>query len=102
MKPIITEKQDQTILTSKINKNHIVVGIIEGYPAILHCEEYRKLSTLSFLSLYSSTILGKSYGNIGLNSIKEVVEYRMKNGDKIEVFLQKNWKEALQWLIDNA
>ena len=101
MKPIITEKQD-TILTSEINENHIVVCIVKGKPSILYCEEYHNLSTLSFLCLQDSAIIGNCYENIGCTSIKDVVEYRIKNGDKIEVFQQKDWKEALQWLIDNA
>ena len=101
MKPIIIEKQDE-ILTSEINENHIVVGIIAGRPTILYCREYSNLNTLSFLCLHDNAILGNSFENEGLNSIKEFVEFIMKKSGKIEVFHQKDWKKALQWLIDNT
>ena len=36
------------------------------------------------------------------NAIKEAVEQQMEFGQDVEVFQERDWKEALQWLIDNV
>ena len=102
MKPIIEKENQKTILTSKINKKHIVVRIIGGKPAILYCKRFDDLSTLSFLCLHYETTIGNKFTHYECNSVKEIVEYGLSYDYKIEVFHQKDWKKALQWLIDNA
>ena len=102
MKPIIEKENQKTILTSKITNNHIVVGIVLGEPAILYCNTYDDLSTLSFLCLHYETTIGNKFTHYECNSVKEIVEYGLSYDYKIEVFHQKDWKKALQWLIDNA
>ena len=102
MKPIIEKENQETILTSKITNNHIVVGIIDGEPVILYCSTYDDLSTLSFLCLDDESTIGNSYRHYGCDSVKEIVEFCLSCDNKIEVFHQKDWKKALQWLIDNA
>ena len=102
MKPIIEKENQKTILTSKINKKHIVVGIIGCEPAILYCNKFDDLSTLSFLCLDVDTTLGNSFTHYECDSVKEIVEYCLSCDNKIEVFRQEDWKKALQWLIDNA
>lgn len=90
MKPIIKNEDQDVILTSEITKNHIVVGIIQCRPVILYCEDYFNFNTLSFLCLNSCVTAGNSFDNDGINSIQDVVEYRLNNGEKIEVFEEKD------------
>ena len=96
MKPIITENQD-TILTSEITNNHIIVGFIEDIPVILVRVNYDD-GSFYFRSLTSEFTNGNGIGDF--NSAKQAVEYKIES--KIEVFRQEDWKKALQWLIDNA
>ena len=96
MKPIITENQD-TILTSEITNNHIVVGFIKDIPIILVRENYDD-GSFYFRILTSEFTNGNGIGDF--NSAKQAVESKIES--KIEVFKEEDWKKALQWLIDNA
>lgn len=103
MKPIIKNEDQDVILTSEITVNHIVVGIIQARPTILYCSDYEEINTLSFLCLDKETIIGNSFYNDGHTaSIKDVIDFRIKQGQRIEVFHEKDWKKALEWLIKNA
>ena len=103
MKPIIKNEDKDVILTSEITENHIVVGIIQSRPTILYCRDYANLETSSFLCLDKETIIGNSFSNDGYTeSIKSVIDFRIKQGQRIEVFHENDWKKALEWLIKNA
>ena len=100
MKPILKKGNKDVILTNKITKSHIVVGIdLYKHPVILTNKDY---DTEDYkLTLFNSGFTqNNGYGKF--ESIQELVEYYMDSGWKLEVFHQKDWKKALQWLINNA
>ena len=100
MKPVLKKKNENVILINKITINHIIVGLdLNNDPVILTNENYN-------IEKYKLTLLNREftqnngYGNF--KSIKKLVEFYMNSGWKLEVFHQKDWKKALQWLIDNV
>ena len=98
MKPIIEKENQDTILTSEITNQHIVVGIHHGKPIIL------TNSGLNRFALLDSNFTNRNcYGSNG-ESIKIAIDKMITYGGnvKLEVFEEKDWKKALQWLIDNA
>lgn len=108
MKVVIDTAED-VIKTSEITKKHLVVAIIEGEPCILGKAFGQLDECLSFFVLADRNIegncitVGNGYGySEEENSIQAMVEFAIKDRQKVEVFQQKDWKQALQWLIDNA
>ena len=97
MKPIIEKENQDTILTSEITNEHIVVGIIKDAPRILVRENYCR-GSFYFRNLISEFTGGNGIGNF--DSAKQAVENKIDC--KLEVFKESDWKKALQWLIDNA
>ena len=100
MKPILEKQNKDVILTNKITNKHIVVGTdLYNNPVILTNENY---DTKNYkLTLFNSGFTrNNGYGNF--ESIQELVEYYLELGWKLEIFHQKDWKKALQCLIDNA
>ena len=102
MKPIIEKENQATILTSEITNNHIVVGIKNGKPIILTNSGLNEVN-YKFALLDSNFTNRNCYGSDG-ESIKTAVDgIIIHSGNaKLEVFHEKDWKKALQWLIDNA
>ncbi len=102
MKPIIEKENQDTILTSEITNNHIVVGINCGNPIILTNSGLKQVN-YRFALLDSNFTNRNCYGSNG-ESIKTAVDEMIIHGGnaKLEVFHEKDWKKALQWLIDNA
>ena len=100
MKPILKKEDKDIILTNKITSSHIVVGLdLNNNPVILTNENY---NTKNYkLTLFNSGFT-RNNGYGAFESIQELVEYYIETGWKLEVFHQKDWKKALQWLIDNA
>ena len=100
MKPILKKEDKDVILTNKITNSHIVVGIdLHKHPVILTNKDYGT-KDYKFTLFSSGFTRNNGYGKF--ESIKEIVEYYMNSDWKLEVFHEKNWKQALQWLIDNA
>lgn len=100
MKPILKKEDKDVILTNKITKSHIVVGLnLNNNPVILTNENY---NTKNYKLTLFNTGFTQNYGYGAFESIQELVEYYMDSGWKLEVFHEKDWKKALQWLIDNA
>ena len=100
MKPILKKENKDVILTNKITKSHIVVGLdLYKHPVILTNKDY-DTEDYKFTLFNSEFTRNNGYGNF--ESIRELVEYYMNLDWKLEVFHEKNWKKALQWLIDNA
>ena len=100
MKPILKKESKDVILTSKITKSHIVVGIdSHKHPVILTNKDY---DTEDYKFTLFNDGFTRSNGYAKFESIQELVEYYMNSGWKLEVFHEKDWKKALQWLIDNA
>ena len=102
MKPIIEKENQDTILTSEITNNHIVVGIHHGKPIILTNSDLNEVN-YRFALLDSNFTNRNCYGACG-ESIRIAVDKMIIYGEKVklEVFHEKDWKKALQWLIDNA
>ena len=102
MKPIIKKENQDTILTSEITVNHIVLGILDKKPALLYLGNYGiQQNGYSFKSI-SNGLLNENGWSYNDNTITQAVDTGIKNGWEIEVFEEKDWKKALQWLIDNA
>ena len=100
MKPIIEKENQDTILTSEITGKHIVVGYSETkVPMILTREKFRG-GTFSFRLLNDVFTNGNGYDDF--DTIEEATNNQINKNAKIEVFNEKDWKKALQWLIDNA
>ena len=101
MKPILKEEKEDFILTNKITSNYIVVGLDldNNNPVILTKESYN-------IENYKFTLINNGFtrnnGFRNFESIQKLVEYYVKEGCRLEVFHEKDWKKALQWLIDNA
>lgn len=100
MKPILKKEEKDVILTNKITSSHIVVGLdLNNNPVILTNEDYNTKN-------YRLTLFNRGFtrnnGYGAFESIKELVEYYVETGWKLEVFHEKDWKKALRWLIDNA
>ena len=100
MKPILKKEDKDIILTDKITGSHIVVGLdLYNRPVILTNENY---NTKNYKFTLFNTGFTRNNGYGAFESIQELVEYYIEAGWKLEVFHQKDWKKALQWLIDNA
>ena len=100
MKPILKKEDKDIILTNKITGSHIVVGLdLNNRPVILTNENYNT-KNYKFTLFNSGFTRNNGYG--AFESIQELVEYYIEAGWKLEVFHEKDWKKALQWLIDNA
>ena len=100
MKPILKKESKDVILTNKITESHIVVGLdLYKHPVILTNKDY-DTEDYKFTLFNSGFTRINSYGKF--ESIRELVEYYMNLDWKLEVFHEKDWKKALQWLIDNA
>lgn len=106
MTPIIKAEAQDKILTSEITFNHIVVAIIDKSPTILS-KGYKEASEqLSFKCISNATeiiTMGNGYSFGEIDTIKGMVEYALNvKQANIAVFENTDWKQALQWLIDNA
>lgn len=100
MKPILKKENEDVILTSKITTKHIVVGL-DSYnnPVILTTEKYG-------IEKYKLTLMNEGFtrnnGYGEFESIQKLVKFYIREGWKLEVFHEDDWKKALQWLINNA
>lgn len=99
MKPIIEKEQKDVICIEDITREHIVVSVYNNRPSIVTCEAYND-EKYRIRPISDSFIIGNGFGFHG--SIKEKIMEAMKENYPIAVFHQSNWKQALQWLIDNA
>ena len=102
MKPVFkkTDNDKNVILTNKITNKHLVVGYNYIKEPIILTNEKFDTRNFRFTSINDLFTQSNSYSSF--NSIKNVVEHYLNAGWNIEVFHQRDWKKALQWLIDNA
>jgi hypothetical protein len=103
MTPIISREQQDTILTSEITEQHLVVVFYDSHPCILTKGFFQEKENIDLLSFQDYFTLGNGFRVDGKN-IKEKVELLLEDSEcqKIAVFHESDWKKALQWLIDNA
>ena len=100
MKPILKKEDKDVILTNKITSSHIVVGLnLDNNPVILTNGNYNA-KNYKFTLFNNGFTRNNGYG--AFESIKELVEYYIETGWELEVFHEKDWKKALEWLIDNT
>ena len=101
MKPIIKKENEKTILTSDITSNHIIVGIDKegGNPIVLTCNEFEG-NKFKFTCINEEFTINNGYNTFA--SIEDAVNDRIEHNSNLQVFHEKDWKKALQWLIDNA
>ena len=100
MKPIIEKQAEETILTSEITNEHIIVAFLDKLPLILTKNNFYTVGDYGFASFLDGITKGAIL-NLH-DSIQKAVESLLFKKCKIEVFEEKDWKKALQWLIDNA
>ena len=102
MKPVFekTDNDRNVILINKITNRHLIVGHNYRKEPIILTNEKFDTRNFKFTSINDLFTQSNSYNSF--NSIKEVIEYYLNKEWNIEVFHQKDWKKALQWLIDNA
>lgn len=99
--PVIELPKEDVILTSEITDSHIVLAVISKSPCILTKVYVEPESKMKFVTLSNSFSYGLGYTS-PFNTLKETVEWAINKGYPIAVFHQEDWKQALQWLIDNA
>ena len=104
IKTIIKEENQDTILTKDITEQHIVVAVVNKFPCFLTKSYFEPDEGLSFQQLNFGENKGNGYSySSDEYTSRLVVEHVLKNiTDKVAVFKQDDWKQALQWLIDNA
>jgi len=98
------QTQNDVININDITEEYLVVAVIDKHPCILG-KGYRDDSKdLCFFTLNVDFTQGNGYDfSEEEDTIQKMVKEVLKEPkSKIEAFHQDNWKEALQWLIDNA
>lgn len=103
---IITENSTDTINIKDINpEEHIIVMIQEsGRPGLLTANKY-KGSEYSFKCLNHETSIGNAWGNWPVDfhtSVEETILHQLDRGSQVHTFPNSDWKQALQFLIDNC
>jgi hypothetical protein len=101
MKPVIESQKQDVILTSEITDSHIVVAVIDKSPCLLSKQYKSADKELGYLILDNGFIRGNAFSPYQ-KTLKEKVEWAINNAENVAVFHQSDWKQALQWLIDNA
>lgn len=108
MKPIEKLENEKVIEINDITFNHIIVGISKyNEPLILSKGYHEENSKLSFM-IINTNINGFITNGNGYqfsnddNSPSKMVRRALHSGCKVEVFKREDWKQALQWLIDNC
>jgi hypothetical protein len=97
MKIITDSKQQDTIHVDELTNHHIIVCVNDNNPYILTRDDYRT-GKYRFSQLRDEVTNGNGMSG-RFDTIKEAVMLRL---DAIAAFHQSDWKQALQWLIDNA
>jgi hypothetical protein len=101
---IQTQKQNDVININDITREYLVVAVINGNPTILSKGWGQDITQLRFKQINESFTEGNGWVfSSEANTIQKMIEMAIQEPNlKIEAFHQRNWKEALQWLIDNA
>jgi hypothetical protein len=109
MKIITSQTSHDTIDVSKINgRDHIVVAVIHNKPTILGKGYNQDQSDLIFFLLGTShndqcITKGNGYDySDKYDTIEKMVLRAIDDGHKVEAFRNEDWKQALQWLINNT
>jgi hypothetical protein len=109
MEPVKQMPEDKYIKTSDIRWDHVCVAIINDRPTILGKGYNEDSSELTFRFIGGS-IGTSSTGTNGNgfdfgpnnNTPQLMVEHALYLGYKVAVFEHNQWREALQWLMDNT
>lgn len=109
MEPVKKIPENRFIQTSDIRWDHICVAVIHEKPTILgkgYNEDSSQL-TFRYIGCSTGTASTGTNGNgydfgPNNNSPQLMVEHALHLGHKVAVFEHNQWKEALQWLMNNA
>lgn len=104
MKIILDNSSEKTIGINEITEEYLVVAIIKNQPCILSKGWNENMENLTFFQLTDDFLNGNGfdYGE-DVDTIEKSIKEAINTHDsKVEAFHQDNWKEALQWLINNA
>jgi hypothetical protein len=101
---------NEYIYSDQITEQHICVAIISGTPCILGKGYHEPNHRLSWLILgvtdYNHTAIitkGNGYDvSYSHDTIQKMVDWAIDNKYTVKVYKKSDWKQALQWLIDNA
>ena len=97
MKIICENYKDAILLKELTPTDYIIVGYIGGNPVIL-TPDTNLGGKYSFRSISGGITYGEGYSSD--TGFKDTLtEYKE---EELQAFKNKDWKEALQWLIDNA
>jgi hypothetical protein len=103
---IQTQKHYDVINIEDINEDYLVVAVINGNPTILSKGWGQDETQLRFKQINKSFTEGNGWVfSNEEDTIQKMISYLddgFKGTYKIEAFHQRNWKDALQWLINNA
>ena len=108
MKPVLNTKNE--IYVSDIDeKEHIVVAVIYNCPCMLGRGYDETRDNLNFFLLGSNNEFNHTIttGN-GYNfthtedTVQKIVIKAISMGHKVEVFNKQDWRDALNWLMDNT
>lgn len=100
MIPILDNKKEDTILINKITRAHIVVGFRQDGPVFATLGVYEKQNTAKLYCISQRLSDGNAF--FPFTSIYDLVKNMVNKGEKVAVFHENDWKDALKWLIDNA
>lgn len=98
MKLIFTNQEEETITIDRVDPTeHIIVALRNGEPFIVTRLGY-ELGNFKAICLSDEFLNGNGY------SEKPTLEQVLDSDkfEEIQVFENKDWRKALQWLIDNA
>ena len=98
---IVKCKRDTIHINDVDEDKHIVVGVHKNDKPVILTREDFGCGCFSFRDLKSSFTNGNGWSDY--DTLKEAISSDISSDRfKIEVFENKDWKGALQWLIDNA
>lgn len=101
MKVLLRVKKEEEIHVDDITECHIICAIINKHPCLLTKGYNESKNSVSFKCIDERFVEGHAYG-VTPNGVINTTIDQLKKNSKIEVFHQKDWKDALQWLIDNG
>lgn len=96
------EKKDTIGFSDELFESGIMVGIFSQDPVLITCGEFERKETLKALCLNEAVVTGNSYLGTQKNDMIGRIKAEIKSGGKFAWFPNDQWKEALQWLINNS
>lgn len=100
---LVENSPDEILIKDVKPELHIVVAVIEGRPCILSKGFDELDNKYSFKALSDSGTNGNGYSRKEADFHETIRYYNSDNTlNRLNVFHEDDWKQALKWLIDNA